>query len=90
VLPARVAVTEQLTNDPGRVVVATVSAPEEIEHPVPRTLKVTVFPVPEPPDDVSVTGTPFLKANLVELDTVNSACGAKLMVIDFDTFVAAR
>ena len=67
------AVTEQLTNDPGLVVVATVSAPAEIEHPVPRTLKVTAFPVPEPPDNVSVTGTPFLKANLVELDTVKVA-----------------
>ena len=89
-MPARVAVTEQLTKDPGLVVVATVSAPEEIEHPVPRTLKVTAFPVPEPPDDVSVTGTPFLKANVVELDTVNAACEAKLMVIDFETFVAAR
>ena len=89
-MPARVAVTEQLTKVPGFVVVATVSAPEEIEHPVPRTVNVTAFPVPEPPEDVSVTGTPFLKANLVALDTRNSACETKLMVIDFETLVAAR
>ena len=58
-VPARFAVTEQMTKERGSVVVATVSAPEVIEHPVPRTVKVTAFPVPEPPADVRVTGTPF-------------------------------
>jgi hypothetical protein len=75
---------------PGFVAAATVSAPDVIEHPLPRTVKVTAFPVPEPPADVSVTGTPFLKANLVELVTVNAACAARSIVIDFDTFVAGR
>ena len=79
-----------MTKDPGRVVAATVSAPDVIEHPVPRTAKVTAFPLPEPPADVRTTGTPFLKANLVELVTVNAACAARSIVIDFVTFVAAR
>jgi hypothetical protein len=61
VVPARVAVTEQVTKERGSVVVATVSAPEVIEHPVPRTVKITAFPVPDPPSDVSETGTPFAK-----------------------------
>jgi hypothetical protein len=55
---------------------------------VPRTLKDTAFPTPDPPSDVRVTGTPFAKANLVELATVNVACDTRLIVIDFETFVA--
>ena len=44
---------------------------------------------PEPPSDVRVILEPFAKDEVFELDTVNVACEALVILIDLETGFAA-
>jgi hypothetical protein len=89
---AFVAVTVQLTAEPGVTVVATLSlrVPELYEHPVPVTLYVTA-PDPLPPVVArTIPAIPLLIFRLFELEIDNVAC-APLLIVMFalSTLVAA-